>query len=243
MKIVRYIPNTITSLNLLCGVWGVICAFNGRMDTAFCLMLAASVFDFCDGLSARLLNAYSDMGKELDSLSDMVSFGVLPSLMLYNLMVSEASSCGWLRFVPILIAVFSGLRLAKFNVDERQSENFIGLATPACAILCGAFAYFVCKTPDGILHGWAASRFFIPAASVVLSALLVSEVPMFSMKFKKGHKCPRRIAVLRIVFFVIVAVCCIVTAVLKLNWSFAVLVSFACYILINICSALIPAKS
>ena len=67
MKIVRYIPNTITSLNLLCGVLGVICAFNGRMDTAFCLMLAASVFDFCDGLSARLLNAYSDMGKELVS--------------------------------------------------------------------------------------------------------------------------------------------------------------------------------
>ncbi|MGN1210829.1 MAG: CDP-diacylglycerol--serine O-phosphatidyltransferase [Candidatus Cryptobacteroides sp.] len=243
MKIVKYIPNTITSMNLLCGVLGVIYTFSGRMDCAFCLMLAASVFDFCDGLAARLLNAYSDIGKELDSLSDMVSFGVLPSLMLYNLMVSEVQDCGWLSFAPIIIAIFSGLRLAKFNVDERQSENFIGLATPACAILCGSFAYFVCKSPDGILHGWVASRFFIPAVSVVLSALLVSEVPMFSMKFKKGHKCPRRIAVLRIVFLIIVAVCCIITAVFKLNWSFAVLVSFTCYILINICSAIIPTRS
>ncbi|MGM9735678.1 MAG: CDP-diacylglycerol--serine O-phosphatidyltransferase [Candidatus Cryptobacteroides sp.] len=242
MKIVRHIPNTITSMNLLCGVLGVICTFEGRMDTAFCLMLAASVFDFCDGLVARLLNAYSDIGKELDSLSDMVSFGVLPALMMYRLMVSEVPEGGLLCFVPLVIAVFSGLRLAKFNVDERQSENFIGLATPACAILCGSFVYFVGKEPAGILHGWAASRFFIPAVSIVLSALLVSEIPMFSMKFKKGHKALKRVVFQRIAFLVIVVASCVLAAILKLNWSFAVLVSFSGYILLNVCTALVCHK-
>ncbi|MGM9786509.1 MAG: CDP-diacylglycerol--serine O-phosphatidyltransferase [Candidatus Cryptobacteroides sp.] len=242
MKIVRYIPNTITSMNLLCGVLGVICTFNGRMDTAFCLMLAASVFDFCDGLVARLLNAYSDIGKELDSLSDMVSFGVLPALMIYKLMMTEVPDGGLLCYVPLLIAVFSGLRLAKFNVDERQSENFIGLATPACAILCGSFAYFVGKEPSGILHGWAACKFFLPAVSIVLSGLLVSEIPMFSMKFKKGHKAQKRVIFQRIVFFATVAVSCILAAVLKLNWSFAVLVSFTCYIILNVCTAIVCRK-
>lgn len=242
MKIARYIPNTITSMNLLCGVLGVICTFNGRMDAAFFLMLAASVFDFLDGSAARLLGAYSNIGKELDSLSDMVSFGVLPSLMLYRLMETTAPYSGILCYAPLLIAVFSGLRLAKFNVDERQSENFIGLATPACAILCGSFVYFIGKEPGGIMHGWAASRFFIPAASVILSALLVSEIPMFSMKFKKGRKAPKRILFQRCAFAAIIAAAGILTAILKLDWSFAVILSFTGYILVNVVTAVFCRK-
>ena len=117
MNIVKYIPNTITSMNLLCGVLGVIATFSGRLDAAFCLMLAAAVCDFLDGFSARLLKAYSDIGKELDSLSDMISFGVLPSLMMYSL-VNQMNPGSWLRFAPLAVAVFSGLRLAKFNVVE-----------------------------------------------------------------------------------------------------------------------------
>ena len=139
MRIVKHIPNTITSTNLLCGVLGVICTLKGSLDTAFILMLAAAVCDFCDGLAARLLKAYSELGKQLDSLADMVSFGVLPSLMMYSLMV-QAQGDSWICYVPLLIAVFSALRLAKFNIDERQSDSFIGLATPACAIICGSFA-------------------------------------------------------------------------------------------------------
>lgn len=236
MNIARHIPNTITSMNLLCGVLGVICTFKGCFDTAFCLMIAAAVCDFCDGLSARLLKAYSDMGKELDSLADMVSFGVLPSMMMYRLMVvTQAES--WICYVPLLIAVFSGLRLAKFNIDERQSENFIGLATPACAMICGSFAYYVSNDPSSILAGWAGSRYFIPMASAVLSVLLVSEIPMFSMKIKKGAA--QSVNRMRYLFLTLSGVAVIITVVAGLNWSFAVLTIFIIYILLNFLAALL----
>ena len=233
MKIVKYIPNTITSLNLLCGVLGVICSLEGRIDYAFYLMLAAAVFDFCDGFSARLLKAYSDIGKELDSLSDMVSFGVLPSVMLYCLMGDLNPDC-WLRLVPLLIAVFSGLRLAKFNVDERQTENFIGLATPSCAILCGSIAYYVTRCPESTIAAWAGVKWSIPVMSVILAALLVSEIPMFSMKFKKGDDGKVKIGTHRIIFAVCALIEIILTIILKQNWSFAVILIFLTYILMNL---------
>ena len=97
-------------MNLLSGILGVIFALQGNIQTAFILMLAAACFDFCDGLAARLLGAYSEVGKELDSLSDLVSFGVLPAIMLY----CATGSCGWICYIPLIIAVFSALRLAKF---------------------------------------------------------------------------------------------------------------------------------
>lgn len=233
MKIVKHIPNTITSLNLLCGVLGVICSLEGRIDYAFYLMLAAAVFDFCDGFSARLLKAYSDIGKELDSLSDMVSFGVLPSVMLYCLMGDLNPDC-WLRLVPLLIAVFSGLRLAKFNVDERQTENFIGLATPSCAILCGSIAYYVTRCPESTIAAWAGAKWSIPVLSVILAALLVSEIPMFSMKFKKGDDGKVKIGSHRIIFAVCALIEIILTIILKQNWSFAVILIFLTYILMNL---------
>ena len=127
-------------MNLLCGALGVIFTFQGALDIAFYLMLAAAVCDFFDGFAARMLNAYSAMGKELDSLADLISFGLLPSLMLHRRLV-EGGMTGFVTFIPLIICVFSGLRLAKFNVDERQSENFLGLATPACAIWCGSLIY------------------------------------------------------------------------------------------------------
>ena len=233
MKIVKHIPNTITSLNLLCGVLGVICSLEGRIDYAFYLMLAAAVFDFCDGFSARLLKAYSDIGKELDSLSDMVSFGVLPSVMLYCLMGDLNPDC-WLRLVPLLIAIFSGLRLAKFNVDERQTENFIGLATPSCAILCGSIAYYVTRCPESTIAAWAGVKWSIPVLSVILAALLVSEIPMFSMKFKKGDDGKVKIGSHRIIFAVCALIEIILTIILKQNWSFAVILIFLTYILMNL---------
>ncbi len=165
MNIVKNIPNAVTSMNLLCGLMGVICTFGGDFRTAFIFMMAAALCDFCDGLTARLLKAHSELGKELDSLADMVSFGVLPSLMTYKLMTAVSGN-SLLAFTPLLIGVFSALRLAKFNIDERQSDNFIGLATPACAMICGSFAYYVTNDTSSVLHGWASSKFFIPAASV-----------------------------------------------------------------------------
>ena len=233
MKIVKCIPNTITSMNLLCGVLGVIATFSGRMDAAFCLMLAAAVCDFFDGFSARLLKAYSDIGKELDSLSDMVSFGVLPSLIMYYL-VNQMYPESWLRFVPLAIAVFSGLRLAKFNVDERQTESFIGLATPSCAILCGSLAYYVTRCPESTIAAWAGLKWSVPVMSVILSALLISEIPMFSMKFKKGADGKVKIGTERIVFAAFALIEIVITVILKQNWSFAIILIFLTYILMNL---------
>ena len=233
MNIVKYIPNTITSMNLLCGVLGVIATFSGRLDAAFCLMLAAAVCDFLDGFSARLLKAYSDIGKELDSLSDMISFGVLPSLMMYSL-VNQMNPGSWLRFAPLAVAVFSGLRLAKFNVDERQTESFIGLATPSCAILCGSLAYYVTKCPQSTLAVWAGLKWSIPVISVILSALLVSEIPMFSMKFKKGADGKVKIGTERMVFAAFALIEIVMTVILKQDWSFAIILIFMTYILMNL---------
>ena len=232
MRIVKHIPNTITSTNLLCGVLGVICTLKGSLDTAFILMLAAAVCDFCDGLAARLLKAYSELGKQLDSLADMVSFGVLPSLMMYSLMV-QAQGDSWICYVPLLIAVFSALRLAKFNIDERQSDSFIGLATPACAIICGSFACYLTKNPSSVMLEWAMTPWFIPVVSLILCGLLVSEIPMFSMKFKKSsagtpaHK-------QRLTFLALAALTCILVPVMKLNWTMIPLLIFTIYIIMNL---------
>lgn len=241
MKIVKHIPNTITSMNLLCGVLGVICTFNGQLDVAFILMLTAAVCDFCDGLSARLLNAYSDVGKELDSLADMVSFGLLPSVMLHKLMIMTGST-GILTYIPLAIAVFSALRLAKFNVDERQSDNFIGLATPACAMICGAFSYYVCKDSESALYAWTSTKFFVPVGSLILALLLVSEIPMFSMKFKKNMKTGTPIHRQRVAFAGVIFVSCIFVILLGLNWSMVIILMFVSYIVMNIGEFLIFRK-
>ena len=113
MTLKKYIPDAITSMNLICGLVGVMFAVNGKLDLAFYMMLAAAVADFLDGFFARLLNAYSDFGKELDSLCDLVSFGVLPSVMLWSLMKTCMFGENLLCYVPLVIALFSALRLAK----------------------------------------------------------------------------------------------------------------------------------
>lgn len=221
MNLIRHIPNTITLMNLLCGILGVISAVNGRPDIAFPLMLLAAVFDFCDGLAARLLKAYSPIGKELDSLSDMVSFGVLPALMLAYAAKETGLRPEWLCLVPLFLALMSALRLAKFNVDERQTTDFIGVATPTAAIMSGALCY------SGIsLPGW-----FYPAFAVVMGLLLVSEIPMFGMKIAKGHKL---LDTKRIVFLVLAVASIVAIIVFGLNWSIAVLAIFGIYIAENL---------
>lgn len=242
MKIIKHIPNTITSLNLLCGTTGVISALNGNISTAFHLMLLAGVCDFCDGLSARLLKAYSPLGKELDSLADLISFGLLPSLMLYKLMMMTGSS-GILAYIPICITIFSAIRLAKFNIDDRQSDNFIGLPTPASALLCGSFSYYVTQVPDSILCSWAGSRLFIPIGSLILAYLLICEIPMFSMKFKKNIKEGTPIHKQRVSFAGVIFVSLILTLLLGLNWSMAVILIFTTYIIMNIGVFLLFRKS
>ena len=231
MKFVKQIPNTITSMNLLCGALGVIFAFKGALDIAFYLMLAGAVCDFCDGFAARPLKAYSPMGKELDSLADLITFGFLPSIMLYKCM--DIYHPGeWYCYFPLIIVIFSALRLAKFNIDERQSENFIGLATPACAMICGSFAFIAHFDINNIVGAFTESTWMIPAGSAVLSLLLVSEIPMFSMKFKKGAASNHKW--MRITFIAVAATALAVTLIMGQHFSHAVLFIFLAYILLNL---------
>ena len=236
MALKNHIPNTVTAMNLLSGVIAVIFTFEGRLDVAFCLMLLAAVFDFCDGLCARLLHAYSDIGKELDSLSDMVSFGVLPALMLHVLMRMSGMDCR-LCWMPLAIAVFSALRLAKFNIDERQESSFLGLATPACAIICGSLACLSLKAPDF----WLTAFFLehccaIPALALILSGLLVSEIPMFAMKIAPGHSI---FDLPRVVFLVWAVFSLVAPLAFGLHWSLFPLLLFLGYIVENCALAVI----
>ncbi len=215
-------------MNLLCGALGVIFTFQGALDIAFYLMLAAAVCDFLDGLSARALDAYSALGKELDSLADLVSFGILPAMMLHRRMV-EGGMTGFIAYIPLVICIFAAIRLAKFNVDDRQSENFLGLATPACALWCGSLIF---AADHGVmsfammLH----DTLIIPIASVVLALMMISEIPMFSMKFKKGSAYNN----VRFYFIAMVAAISVATLILKINWAYIVFLSLTCYILFNI---------
>ncbi|MDE5989080.1 MAG: CDP-diacylglycerol--serine O-phosphatidyltransferase [Duncaniella sp.] len=184
MKSIRtYIPNTITCLNLLSGCAAVFLAFNLDMPTpwlsaiqwAFVCIGAAAAFDFWDGMSARLLHAYSPIGKELDSLSDLVSFGLAPAFLVMNTML-RAGSPMWVSALALLIAVMGALRLAKFNVDTRQTTSFIGLPIPANAIFwVGTLAWIM-------VHGYPGDVVMV-ALIVAISLLMVSELKMFSLKF------------------------------------------------------------
>jgi CDP-diacylglycerol--serine O-phosphatidyltransferase len=232
MKIIKHIPNTITSMNLLCGVLGVIFTFQGALDLAFYLMILAAVFDFLDGFSARMLKAYSPMGKELDSLADLISFGLLPALMIHRRLV-EGGMTGFWIYIPVIICIFSALRLAKFNVDDRQSENFLGLPTPACAMWCGSLIY---AADRGVMTvaGLLSERYIMIIAPVVLAILLVSEIPMFSMKFKKGSEYNR----LRLCFIGVIAASSVAILALNINWSYIVLLTFTAYIILNLLRAM-----
>lgn len=231
MGITRHIPNTITSLNLLSGCFATVYALNGNFKCAFLFIIAGAVFDFCDGLAARALKAYSPMGKELDSLADMVTFGVAPAMILYRF---QAES-GFLIYLPLLIAVFSGLRLAKFNIDTRQSENFIGLATPSCALICGSLIYAAETYPQ--LAGFlTAYSYIVPMLALVLCYLLVCEIPMFSFKFKSLKWKDNQA---RFTFLGLVAILGIAILAAGLNWSLLVLAIFISYILVNIITGII----
>ena len=224
-------------MNLLCGALGVIFTFQGALHIAFYLMLAAAVCDFFDGFAARLLKAYSPMGKELDSLADLVSFGLLPSMMFHRRLV-EGGMTGFVAYIPLIICVFSALRLAKFNVDDRQTENFLGLPTPACAMWCGSLVFAAdhgVMSMANLLH----DTYLIPIASVLLALLLVSEIPMFSFKIKKGSPYNR----IRICFVGMIAFFAIATFALKINWSYIVLITFTAYIMLNVLTALFTRRA
>jgi CDP-diacylglycerol--serine O-phosphatidyltransferase len=178
MKLLKHIPNTLTCLNLLCGCIGIVFVLEGYPIPAAYFVWAACIFDFFDGFAARWLKASSPIGKELDSLADMVSFGVLPSVMMYNWLGRE-SDHAYLPFIAFMIAIFSALRLAKFNIDERQTTSFIGLPTPANALFLTALPFL----PESILI-FTQQTWVLVAIIILFSLLLVAEIELFALKFK-----------------------------------------------------------
>ena len=182
----RHIPNTITCCNLLSGCIAATYAFEGAYTIAFICIIMGAVFDFFDGLTARALKVSSPIGKELDSLADVVTFGFAPATMVFNWLREcadvhlNALPAFAVPFLAFLLVAFSALRLAKFNVDERQTSSFIGLPTPANALFWGALVLGSHDTIVSSPYGWM----LVIALVVLFSWLLVAEIPMFSLKFK-----------------------------------------------------------
>lgn len=182
----KHIPNSITLLNLFCGCCAVVCVLSGAYLLAALFIGLGLLADFLDGAVARLLGVSSEIGKQLDSLADVVSFGVAPGAMLYQLLLGAQPNADALLPMAALpgfvLSVFAGLRLAKFNIDTRQSTDFIGLPTPACTLFVvgllliahfDSFGLRAVVTHPAVLYG----------CIVILSGLMISELPMFSFKF------------------------------------------------------------
>lgn len=190
----RHIPNFITSLNIASGFIAIIFAANGDLVTASWLILAAMIFDFLDGFSARMLKAYSAIGKELDSLADVVSFGVAPGFIIYKLIsdsleiafISSSGSPGFLimlvLFIPVIMPVFAALRLAIFNTDESQSTSFRGIPTPANALAVITLVISSEYTDIRVIESFLGSPVALTGLVIALSLLMVSRLPMLSLK-------------------------------------------------------------
>lgn len=222
--ITRHIPNALTCMNLFSGCIACVMAFHANFEMAMLFIVIGAVFDFFDGLAARLLHAYSNIGKDLDSLADDVSFGVAPALIVFSLFKEInypdylSFLANWLPYVAFLIAVFSALRLAKFNNDTRQTTSFIGLPVPANALFWASLIAG-CK-PIASYH-----PLLTLALVCLFSWLLVSEIPMFSLKFKNLSWKDNKIA------FIFVIISAILLITLKIAGFAAVIVW---YILLSI---------
>ena len=203
----KYIPNMITCLNLVSGCIACVMALNDNCLWAFIFIITASVFDFFDGFVARLLKAYSLIGKELDSLADVVSFGVAPGMIIYvflrDILGSYSSPWAYLAFSAFLIPVFSALRLAKFNIDDRQTSSFIGLPVPANALFWGSLIHMLSYLDLIPLYKIISIVFCL----FLFSYLMISEISMFSLKFKnygrKGNEARYSLIITAIALFVI----------------------------------------
>ena len=182
----KHIPNLITLCNLLSGCTGVVFAVRGNFQAVLITLMASELFDFFDGFSARALHAYSPIGKELDSLADLVSFGLCPAVCLFSWYGIAQPDIPFLRWFPFVLTAASAMRLAKFNIDTRQATSFLGLATSGCALLLTPLSVYSFYT-DGFLHTLMGTVWFIPVLSAVFSYLLVCELPMFSLKKMTGQ--------------------------------------------------------
>ncbi|MBC8266793.1 MAG: CDP-diacylglycerol--serine O-phosphatidyltransferase [Flavobacteriales bacterium] len=190
----RNIPNIITLANLTCGLFAILFAFEGSLVLSASFIFYGAFLDFFDGLAARLLNVSGELGKQLDSMADMVTFGVAPGSILYYLIEKfNETEIGYLKFLAFLIPIFSAIRLAKFNIDIRQTSSFIGLPTPALAIFIAA----VPLINFDLFPMFIDLRFLI-AIAVIMPLLLVAEIPLFSLKISQGENLTSKLNILRI---------------------------------------------
>lgn len=190
----KHIPNIITSLNLTSGFIAILFAINGNIVTASWLILAAMVFDFLDGFSARMLKAYSDIGKELDSLADIVSFGVGPAIIIFMLLSRIVSgnsaaapitgnlSSSIILLLPVIMPVCGALRLAKFNVDDTQKTSFKGLPIPANALAVISLVFAMHYSDSKLIATFGASQIALVIFTIVSSLLMVTRIPLLSLK-------------------------------------------------------------
>ena len=228
MQIKRIIPNSLTCANLLCGSAAVFMATQEQYFWAFALILAGGLFDFFDGASARWLKVPSPLGVQLDSLADDITFGLAPAMILFCYL---KPIIGWWALIALLIAAFSALRLAKFNIDERQTTSFIGLATPPNAIF---WASLVCWLNATTLPTWA--PWVLLAGSLLSCYLLVSEIPFFS--FKSAGQGKKHIIIFLVGCTFILGTCATM-AVTNKQIATAILGGAICilwYILCNFCT-------
>lgn len=199
----KHIPNIITSLNLLCGSLAILFVVSGDLVVASFLVIIGLFFDFFDGLAARLLHVQSEIGVQLDSLADMVSFGVVPGLVMFQLLnkaiLPQAMETGFetaetlkgfdsgmsfIPFIGMLIIIASAYRLAKFNVDSRQTDSFIGLPTPANTLLIISLPLIFQYQYTPLIESVIFNKWFLIAVTIISSFLLNAEIPLFALKFK-----------------------------------------------------------
>jgi CDP-diacylglycerol--serine O-phosphatidyltransferase len=194
MRVKAHIPNAITCANLFCGLIAILFIMKGHAYTAAAFVGMAMVFDFLDGMVARLLKATSPIGKELDSLADMVSFGVVPGFILAVMLQASAGGAfppaGWLDGKPawyllaFLIPVFSALRLAKFNLDSRQGDVFYGLATPANTLFILSLWLITVRHPESLVSSILSQSWTLAGITLLLCYMLISEIRLMAFKFR-----------------------------------------------------------
>lgn len=189
MKIVKFIPNLITLGNLFCGILATICAVQNDFRGVLIFVLSGVFLDFFDGFAARLLKVTGELGKQLDSLADMVTSGVAPGVTMYMFMLSNVEMSYSDTFftsslLGLILTLGACLRLAKFNIDERQSDSFIGLPTPAMAIFIVSLPLILENSSYEIITGLLSNNYILIGISLFLSYLMNAEIPLFSLKFK-----------------------------------------------------------
>lgn len=180
MSIKNFIPNFFTSLNLFFGCLAIVEISQGKLDYVIYYTFLSGIADFFDGFAARWLNATSNIGKDLDSLADMVSFSVVPAFLMYK-MIESNTELSYVPYIAFIVAVFSALRLAKFNNDTRQSDSFHGLPVPANALFLCALPLYV---EQGLFSDYLTNPYILVFIAVVMGSLLITDVKLIALKFK-----------------------------------------------------------